>query len=91
MFHYYVYYRVDPRREAEAGAAVKQLQFEIETETGVQGRLLRSRDEPLLWMEVYEDVPGDFLEPRLAAAAERAGLMSCLQPGSVRRVECFHG
>lgn len=91
MFHYYVYYRVDPRHEVEADAAVRQLLFEIEAETGVCGRLLRKRDEPGLWMEVYEDVPGDVLEAKLAAAARRLGLDRYLLQGSTRRVECFQG
>lgn len=89
MFHYYVYYRIAPRREAEAAAAVDQLLFEIAAQTGVQGRLLRKRDEPALWMEVYADVPGDWLEAPLAAAAARLQFERFLQPGSSRRVECF--
>lgn len=91
MFHYYVYYRVDPRREAEAGAAVKALQFQIEKETGVSGRLLTKRDEPHLWMEVYEDVPHPAFDARLTAEAERLGFTDFLQEGSTRRVECFQG
>ncbi|MEO1765666.1 DUF4936 family protein [Thiobacter aerophilum] len=89
MFHYYVYYRVDLRREAEAIAAVDQLLFEIAAKTGVQGRLLKKRDEPALWLEVYADVPGDWLEASLAAIAQRLEFARFLQPGSTRRVECF--
>lgn len=91
MFHYYVYYRVDPRHAVEAEAAVNQLQFEIEAATGVRGRLLTKRDEPHLWMEVYENVPGETFEARLARATERAGVARFLQAGSTRRIECFQG
>lgn len=92
MLHYYVYYRVAPHQEAEAGAAVEQMQFEIEAETGVHGRLLRKRGEPHLWMEIYENVTaGDALERQLARAAEKAAFERFLQEGSTRRMECFQG
>lgn len=92
MLHFYIYYRVDPQYEAEADAAVKQMQFEIESETGVRGRLLRKHGEPQLWMEVYENVAaGDALESQLAKAAEKTGFERFLQPGSMRKLERFQG
>lgn len=92
MLHYYVYYRVNPHQEAEAGAAVRQMQYEIEAESGIAGRLMQKRDEPHLWMEIYENVAsGETLERALARATEKAGFQRWLQEGSTRRMECFQG
>lgn len=92
MLHYYIYYRVNPHYEAEAGAAVEQMQYEIEAETGIRGRVLRKRGEPHLWMEIYENVAaGDALEKQLAMAAEKTRFSHFLQEGSTRKLECFQG
>jgi hypothetical protein len=92
MLHYYIYYRVHPHFDAEAGAAVKQMQFEIEAETGIEGRLLRKRGEPQLWMEIYENVAsGEALEALIAGAVEKIGFARFLQEGSARKLECFQG
>lgn len=90
MFHYYVYYRIDPERTLEADAAVRQTQFEVEAEVGTPGRWLRKRDEPLLWMEIYENVASaaDF-EAALARAVKKSGVLQCMADGSQRHVECF--
>ena len=53
----YVYYRVAPDRRTEASSAVRATIEEIRQRTGIAGRLMTKVDEPLLWMEVYEDVP----------------------------------
>ena len=92
MLSYYIYYRVAPRYEAEAAVAVKQMHFEMETETGIQGRLLHKRDEPGLWMEIYENVAtGDSFEATLAKVVEKTGFERFLQEGTVRKLECFQG
>jgi hypothetical protein len=92
VLHYYVYYRVNPHRQAEAGAAVRQMQYEIEAETGIAGRLLQKRGEPHLWMEIYENVAsGETLEHALAGAADKVGFQRLLQERSTRRMECFQG
>ena len=92
MLHYFIYYRVNPAFEAEAAAAVEQIQFGIESETNIVGRLLRKREEPQLWMEVYEDAPaGDAFEAILNQAVEKSGFARFLQPGSGRKTECFQG
>jgi hypothetical protein len=92
MFHYYVYYRVDAARTLEADAAVRQTQFEVEAEVGTPGRLLTKRDEPLLWMEIYENVASaaDF-EAALARAVNKSGVLQCLATASQRHMECFEG
>ncbi len=88
MLHYYVYYRVAPDSVGEAEAATEVILRTLEAEVGVSGRLLKKRDEPLLWMEVYENVPADEpFETRLAHACDRAGLAAHLS--GTRHVECF--
>jgi hypothetical protein len=82
--HIYVYYRLqgDP---ASARAAVARQFADIEARTGVGGRLLERRDDPLTWMEVYEPVfrPAAFLRV-LGAAVARSGTAACAADG--RRV-----
>jgi len=90
MFHYYIYYRVDPERLLEADAAVKQIQYELETHFSVAGRLLKKRDEPLLWMEIYEDVPSSAeFEAALKLAEDKAGIMRFVFGDGQRHLECF--
>ncbi len=58
--------------------------------TGVRGRLLKKRDEPLLWMEVFEKVAcGVEFERALAQAVSESGIEHALAPASGRKVECF--
>jgi len=89
-YSYYVYYRVDRERAAECEQAVLELLNAMKQATGVRGRLLKKRAEPLLWMEVYENVRDDAkFESQLAEAVTRLRLNDCLQGDSSRRVECF--
>lgn len=53
--HVYVYYRLHGERAA-AHAAVAALFEDLETRTGVAGRLLERRDGSGTWLEVYEPV-----------------------------------
>jgi hypothetical protein len=85
--HIYVYYRV--RRDSGAArAAVTALFAEIETRTGVAGRLLVRADDAATWMEVYEPVarPAAFAR-MLAACARRHGVEALALDG--RHVEHF--
>lgn len=87
---YYIYYRVEPARAEELEARVRALQTALCAETGVHGRLLRKRGEPLLWMEVYEGVANaEAFERALDRLAREHGVADALQPGSQRRTECF--
>jgi hypothetical protein len=90
MLSYYVYYKV-PRPNAErARAAVENLQRELARTTGVQGRLLRRRDDETTWMEIYEDVAdAAALEAALGELARTHGLSELLVPGSGRKTEVF--
>ncbi len=75
MTSYYVYYRVEAGRVASLREEVRQLFRSIEAATGVRGRWMRRREEPVTYMEVYEDV-GDELafEALLAREAAQLGL-----------------
>jgi hypothetical protein len=85
---YYVYYRVT--QSQQAGIAVRDMQSQLLARSGVRGRLLTKRDEPGLWMEVYEgvnDAPAFEAElERLIVATKLDGF---LEPGSRRHTECF--
>ena len=87
---YYIYYRVDAAHAAACATAVQKLLATVRERTGIHGRFLKKRHEPLLWMEIYERVEDDAkFEWELAEAAAAAGIAPLLQAGSVRHVECF--
>ena len=80
--NYYVYYKVDRERLAALRALVDELFGEIEKQTGVRGRWMHRRDDPLTYMEVYEDVKD---EKAFEALLEREGA----KLGVPRKVERF--
>ncbi len=82
MTSYYVYYRVDASRAAAVQEAVRGLLRDMESITGVRGRLMRRRDDPSPGMEVYEDVGDE--QGFEAALAQRAAPL-----GLERHVERF--
>ena len=88
--HYYVYYRVLPTHAAAAKAALARILAQVEERTGVAGRLLQRQDEPLLWMEIYENVrDGHDFERVLAELLAAADFAAVLAPGSARKTERF--
>jgi len=89
-YSYFIYYRVAPEHAQSCEARVLQLFALIKQSASVAGRLLKKRSEPLLWMEVYENVRDDAkFELELEQATQQLKLAECLQEGSPRRVECF--
>jgi hypothetical protein len=54
--NYYIYYKVEPGRVDELRPRVDALFQKIQNQFGVRGRLMRRRDDPTTYMEVYEDV-----------------------------------
>lgn len=88
--HCYIYYRIDAAHAAAARRAIASVLARLEERTGIIGRLLRRQDEPLLWMEVYEDVrdPAGF-ELMLADLLATQRFSQYLVQGSTRRVERF--
>jgi hypothetical protein len=87
-FSYYIYYRV--AQPVQARKLVRLVQSALKNETGIDGRLLRKRDDPSTWMEIYEGVgdAGKF-EQCLAAVLQATDFAAALATGSVRHMECF--
>ena len=85
---YYIYYRV--AAPAQARKLVQHIQSALKIETGIDGRLLTKRDDPSMWMEIYEGVDdGGKFEQALAVILQAANFSSALAASSVRRMECF--
>lgn len=62
----------------------------MKRKTGIEGRLLRKRDDPAMWMEIYEGVhDAPAFECCLAECVETTRFTSVLQTGSARHLECF--
>lgn len=88
MFNIYVYYRVDPQHSASAEAPIRAMQAQLASRTGVAPQLLKKRDEPLLWMETYQDVDdADAFLSELTRVADEYGLGGFRQ--GEPHVECF--
>ncbi len=89
-FHFYVYYAVDPAVATTASAQVARFLEAMREATGTPGRLLHRADEPLLWMEVFENVED---REAFASTLERLSaahlLGDLVEPGRSRHVECF--
>jgi quinol monooxygenase YgiN len=80
--NYYVYYKVEPGRVQELRPRVEALFEKIQDQFGVHGRLMRRRDDPTTYMEVYEDVKD---EPGFEALLEHEGAKLGVQ----RKLERF--
>jgi hypothetical protein len=87
----YVYFRI--RADVSSGTArsrILAMQQALAGRSGVQGRLMRRREEGGTWMEVYEAVPNPAVfEAELQAAVAESGLLDLIEPGSARHVERF--
>lgn len=87
---FYVYFKVAPGDEARARELAQALVADVHRETGVAGTLLRRRDDPSTWMEVYQGISdGLAFESVLKRLAEAAGFQKVLKDGSTRRLEIF--
>lgn len=87
---YYIYYRVDAARADACTAAVQKLLTTVHERTGIRGRVLKKRNEPLLWMEIYDAVTDEAkFEWELAEAVAASGITALLQSGTARHTECF--
>ncbi len=53
--NFYVWYRVE-RDDRDTETAVRGMMARLACRSGIAGQLLKKRDEPRLWMEVYADV-----------------------------------
>ena len=89
-YSYYIYYRVVPQKAEACEVRVLELFSAVKSTAGVSGRLLKTRSEPLLWMEVYDGVRDDAkFELELEQAVTQLKLTEFIPDGSTRRVECF--
>lgn len=89
-FHFYIYYAVDPAAATTARDRVATFLAAVHEVTGIAGRLLRRADEPLLWMEIFENVADrEAFSATLERLAAAHGLGEVLAPGRSRHVECF--
>ena len=86
----FVYYRVSPDHVAEASRAAKHTIEQMRALTGVDGRLMSKVNEPLLWMEVYEDIEdrASFLSTMRQCVAQ-TNLARWLQGERQRHTEIF--
>lgn len=90
MNHYYIYYRVSGKNELEAEQAVRTMQARLACRSGIPGQLLKKRDDPFLWMEVYEGVSDpDRFERLLDQAADEFDVEMFME--TPRKLECFTG
>jgi len=84
----YVYYKT--AADAAVAPRVRAMQAELAASTGVRGRLMRRRDDPCTWMEIYEGIGTfDSFEPLLAAAVAQHGLDDLVRAGERRHAERF--
>lgn len=82
----YLYYQVAVP-DARLRQTVQALQQELCARCGVSARLLRRRDDPATWMEVYEGIADDTaFAATLAEAEQRHGIAALSGP---RHAEWF--
>ena len=85
--NYYVWYRVE-RDDADTETAVRSMMARVGCRTGIAGKLMKKRGEPLLWMEIYENVPEPTAFERILAEKADEFDVGMFIDGA-RRVECF--
>lgn len=89
-FHLYIYYRVADAADRAAADAADALFARVRTATGIDGHRLVRRDEPGLWMEIYEGIADtDAFAHVLDDAVETSGLARHLAAGERRHAEWF--
>ena len=90
MWHYYIYYRVDAGDTPTLETLVRGMQARLECRTKIAGRLLKQREDSLLWMEIYENVSEPALfESALDEVVAQFEIEMFLAAGSRRVMECF--
>jgi hypothetical protein len=87
---YYVYYRVDAGKVGSLKLEIKKLFEEIQKQTGICGRWMHRRDDPLTYMEIYEGVKDEAaFEALLERECGLLGLQQFVAAGTGRRREIF--
>ncbi len=91
MNHYYIYYRVKDN-DTETETQVRAMQARLACRSGISGHLLKRRDDPHTWMEIYENVADSIdFEQQLARAVSEFDVEMFLAGDGRRMVECFVG
>lgn len=90
MNHYYIYYRVSEKNADAAETLARSMQARLACRSGVAGKLLKKRNDPELWMEVYENVSEPERFERLLGQAVDEFDLALFAEGS-RKLECFGG
>jgi hypothetical protein len=84
---YFVWYRVS-RDDRDTEIALRSMMARLACRSGVCGRLLKKRDEPGLWMEIYADVAEPLrFEHLLRQAVDEFDVEMFID--GARRTECF--
>ncbi len=83
----YIWYKVGGDT-AEARERITAMQIDVADATGIAGRLLVRADDPLTWMEIYEDV-GDPVEFERALAVAVAAHEAQQVAETDRHIERF--
>jgi len=90
LVHCYIYYRVAAPHAVAARMALRATLHALQERLGIVGHLFEGEAEPLLWMEVYENLPDtQRFETTLNGLLAAHHFEGFLSPGSVRRVERF--
>ena len=86
-YTYCVWYRVtDDGPDTET--VLRSMMARLACRTGITGRLMKKRDEPGLWMEVYQGIADAVaFESRLTQAVDEYDVDMFV--ADERRVECF--
>ena len=88
--HLYIYYRVADAADRAAAEAADAVFERVRSATGIDGRRRVRRDEPQLWMEIYEGIDdADAFANVLDAAVATSGLARHLASGERRHAEWF--
>ena len=87
--HYYIYYQVYAD-DAETELQVRSLLSKLACRCGVHGYLLKRRDDPLTWMEVYESIQdGNAFELQINRIVAELDVSMFIN--GKRVIECFTG
>ena len=87
---FYVYYKVPAEHSQPVRALVDRILHDVRAETGISGALLRRRDDPATWMEMYPEVAdADGFEKKLAEIVARHAFDKAVPAGIRRWTEVF--
>lgn len=87
MQSYFVWYRVN-REDGETESVIRAMLGRVACRSGISGRLLKKREQPSLWMEIYADVADATRFERLLAQAVDEFDVEMFIDGE-RQTECF--